>query len=407
MHRFFSGLVTLSVLAFAPQQSCAGVADPVSVLGPQRLLVVAVRFPGTEPTQTLDQIRDKIGRVDRYIRNASYGKAWLEPRLTGWHDMPAPIGDYSVSPHNFKVDRNRVRRLVSEGLGAARRDIDLSAYQHVWIVVGVFTRPGEGYGMIAYAANPGMLSGIRSRAARHETVNLAGGGSYSGAAIVSAENAHVGHVVHDLLHALGGASGGQRAVPDLYDYELQSNPPSRPMLPEHFAVHAGPWDIMSQHFIERSSPPPAPSSFTRLQLSWINADQVVKVKPGETREVTLNPLASGAAPLVVRIELGARSYLLVENRQKTGIDAVLPMAGVVVLEVDTAREEGTAIVRAANANPGVPRLYGAPFAAGAGEQRVYRNLRAGVAVAPLTSEADGTVRVVVTTPDKIGDFVRD
>jgi hypothetical protein len=30
-------------------------ANPVSVLGPQRLLVVAVRFPGTAPTQTLDQ----------------------------------------------------------------------------------------------------------------------------------------------------------------------------------------------------------------------------------------------------------------------------------------------------------------------------------------------------------------
>jgi M6 family metalloprotease-like protein len=321
--------------------------------------------------------------------------------------MPAPVGDYSVSPHNFQVDRGRVRRLVSEALGAARRDIDLSAYQLVWIVVGVFTRPGEGYGMIAYAANPGMLSRIRGGAARLETVNLAAGGSYSGAAIVSAENAHVGHVVHDLLHALGGASGGQRAVPDLYDYELQSNPPSRPMLPEHFAVHTGPWDIMSQHFIERNSPPPAPSSFTRLQLGWISADQVVSVKAGDTREVALKPLASGAAPLVVRIELDARRYLLVEYRQKTGIDAVLPAAGVVVLEVDTAREEGTAIVRAANANPGVPKLYGAPFVAGAGERRVYRNADMGVAIAPLAVEPDGTMRLVITTPERINDFVRD
>ena len=406
-HRFISRLVTLSVLAFALQHACAGVATPVSVVGPQRLLVVVVRFPGTAPTQTLDQIRGKIGRVDRYIRNASYGKTWLESRLTGWHDMPAPIGDYSVSPHNFQVDRSRVRRLVSDALGAARRDIDLSAYQLVWLVVGVFTRPGEGYGMIAYAANPGMLSRIRGGAARLETVDLAAGGSYSGAAIVSAENAHVGHVVHDLMHALGGVSGGQRAVPDLYDYELQSNPPSRPMLPEHFAVHTGPWDIMSQHFIERNLPPPGPSSFTRLQLGWISADQVVSVKPGETREVALKPLTSGVAPLVVRIGLDARRYLLVENRQTSGIDAVLPAAGVVVLEVDTAREEGTAIVRAANANPGVPKLYGAPFAAGTGAHHVYRNVRAGLAVAPLSSEADGTVRVIVTTPERIGDFVRD
>ncbi len=405
--QFVARLLMPIVLALGMQQTHAGVAEPVAAVGGQRLLVVAVRFPGTEPTQTLDQIRGKIARVDRYIRSASYGKAWLDPKLVGWYAMPAPIGDYSVSPHNFQVDRNRVRRLVSEALGAARLEIDLSAYQLVWIVVGVFTRPGEGYGMIAYAANPGMLSRTRGGAARLETVTLPAGGSYSGAAIVSAENAHLGHVVHDLLHALGGASGGQRAVPDLYDYELQSNPPSRPMLPELFAVHTGPWDIMSQHFIERSLPPPAPSSFTRLQLGWISAEQVIYVKPGETREVALKPLASGGAPLVVRIELAARRYVLIENRQKTGIDRVLPAAGLVVLEVDTAREEGTAIVRTANANPGIPKLYGAPFVPGAGERRVYQNARSGVAIAPLAIEPDGTMRLVVTMPQQIKDFVRD
>src|SRR3972149_4080846 len=135
VHRFISRLVTLSVLAFALQHACAGVATPVSVVGPQRLLVVAVRFPGTAPTQTLDQIRGKIGRVDRYVRSASYDKTWLEPKLSGWHDMPAPVGDYSVSPHNFQVDRRRVPRLVSDALGVARRDSALSAYQLVWVRV--------------------------------------------------------------------------------------------------------------------------------------------------------------------------------------------------------------------------------------------------------------------------------
>jgi len=151
-HRFISRLVTLSVLAFALQHACAGVATPVSVVGPQRLLVVAVRFPGTAPTQTLDQIRGKIGRVDRYVRSASYGKAWLEPKLSGWHDMPAPVGDYSVSPHNFQVDRNRVRRLVEDTLAAASLSARVSDFPFVYIVVGAHTEPGTGYGMIAYAA---------------------------------------------------------------------------------------------------------------------------------------------------------------------------------------------------------------------------------------------------------------
>lgn len=317
--RFILPLVTLTVSALTVQPAGAGVAEPVSAVGPHRLLVVAVRFPKTEPTQTLDQIRDKIGRVDRYVRSASYGKAWLEPNLVGWYDMPAPLGDYSVS----------------------------------------------------------------------------------------AENAHVGHVVHDLLHALGGASGGNRAVPDLYDYELQSNPRSWPMLPEHFAIHAGPWDIMSQHWIERTLPPPAPSAFTRLQLGWIGADRIVTVRAGETREIMLQPLSSGTGLLAARIPLDKWRYLLIENRQRVGSDRMLPAAGLLVLEVDTAREEGTAILRVADANPSVSRLYGVPFIPGAGERRAYQNTRAGVAIAPLAVDPDGTMRLVITTPERIRDFVRD
>lgn len=407
MQRLLMPMILFIAMTLLTGSAMAGVAEPVSAIGPQRLLVVAVRFPGTEPTLSLAQINDKTSRVDRYLRTASYGKAWLEPKLVGWYDMPAPVGEYQVSPHNFKVDRSRVRRLVSEALAAARRDVDLSAHPLAWIVVGAFTRPGEGYGMIAYAANPGMLSSVRGDKARLETVSLPGGGLFSGAVTVSAENAHVGHVVHDLLHALGGASGGNRAVPDLYDYELQSNPPSGPMLPETFAIHAGPWDIMSQHWIERDLPPPAPSSFTRLQLGWIAAEQVISVRPGETREVVLKPLASGTGPLVVRIPIDARRYMLIENRQPTGGDAVLPAAGLLVLEVDTARNEGAGIVRVANANPAIAKLYGAPFVPGAGEHRVYQNARAGMAVAPLSLEADGTLRVIVTTPERIKNFMRD
>ncbi len=400
-------LIVLAAVLSGPSPAVAGVADPVVVSGPQRLLVVAVRFPGTNPSLAVPEIEEKVGKVDEYVRSASYGKAWLEPKLTGWYELPAPLGAYKVSPFNFKVDRERVRRLVADALAAARRDADLETYRVVWIVVGAFTRPGEGYGMIAYAANPGMLSGVvqrRGHEVRLETVKLPGGGSFSGPAIVSAENAHVGHVAHDLLHALGGVKDGNRVVPDLYDFYLQSNPPQGRLSPELFAIHAGPWDIMSQHFVARTKPPPAPSSFTRLQLGWIEPRQVVTVKPGETREMTIRPLALGQGLLVVRVPIDARRYLLIENRQPVGGDAVLPGAGLLVLEVDTAREEGAGIVRAADANPGVPRLQAAPFVAGTGQLRYYRNADAGVAVAPLALEPDGALRLVVTTPARIADF---
>jgi len=378
-------------------------AEPATtVAGPQKLLVIATRFPGTAPTFTLEQVQEKIGKVDRYVRESSYGKAWLEPTLAGWYDMPAGVDAYKVSPYNYKVDPERVRRLVTDALGAAQRDGDPGKYDLVWILVGVFTRPGEGYGMLCYAANPGMLSKGLSRGEfrpQLETISLAGGRSFAKPITVSVENAHLGHVVHDLLHALGGIRGGRRVIPDLYDFRLQSNPPPGPMLPEVFAIHTGPWDIMSQHFIERMQPPPAPSAFTRLRLGWITPEQVLNVPAGETREVLLAPLASGQGMLVLRVPIAADRYLLVENRQRVGGDAVQRTAGMLVLEVDSSRAEGTAIVRVADANPGVARLYAAPFLPGAGERRYYENASAGLAVIPLEQASDGTMRVLVTTPE--------
>lgn len=391
------------LLSFATMVVAADTDISSTVTGPQRLLVVAVRFPGTAPTFALEQIQEKIGRVNGYIRDSSYGKAWIEPKLAGWYDMPAGVNAYKLSPYNRDVDPSRVLRLVADALGAAQRDADLGKYDLVWIVVGAFTRPGEGYGMICYAANPGMLSKSFFRGEfrpQLETVALTGGGSFAKPITVSAENAHLGHVVHDLLHALGGLKNGRRVIPDLYDFRSQSSPPPGPMLPEVFAIHTGPWDIMSQHFIERLQQPPAPSSFTRLRLGWIAPEQVVTVQSGETREVILSPLASGEGTLAVRVPIAGDRYLLVENRQRTGGDAVQRAGGMLVLEVDPSRAEGTAIVRTADANPSVARLYAAPFRPGAGERPYYENAAASVAVIPLESVGGGAMRVMVTTPER-------
>lgn len=388
----------------------AEVATPINAAGNYRLLVVAVRFPDTTPTFSIDQLRDKAGRVTGYIQNVSYGKTRIDPVVVGWHDMPAPLAEYAVSPFNYGVDRTRVSRLLGDALAASSRAADFTQYDLVWIVVGARTRPAEGYGMIAYCANPGMLRGVRGNRAALETVKLADGRSFAKPAVVSAENAHVGHVVHDLLHALGGARDGRRVVPDLYDFDMQSDRelfkkiPRDALHPRIFAVHTGPWDIMSQHFIEWQQPPPPPSSFTRLKLGWIEPEQVVSVTPGDTREVTLQPLASGKGVLSVRIPIGPRQHLLLENRQPVGSDRVMPSHGLIVMQVDEQREEGSALVKVANANPSRGDLYSAPFRPGQGEMRYYADRSGKVAVAPLAVERGGALRIIVTTPEHIGKF---
>jgi M6 family metalloprotease-like protein len=410
MLREVTRLAAFCFLLFAVAAG-ADVAAPVSAAGNYRLLVVAVRFPDTAPMFSMDQLRDKAGRVAGYIQNVSYGKTRIEPAVVGWHDMPAPLAEYAVSPFNYGVDRARVSRLLGDALSAPSRAADFTQYDLVWIVVGARTRPGEGYGMIAYCANPGMLSGVRGNRAALETVKLADGRGFAKPAVVSAENAHVGHVVHDLLHALGGARDGRRVVPDLYDFDMQSDPavfkkiPRDALHPRIFAVHTGPWDIMSQHFIEWQQAPPPPSSFTRLQLGWIEPGQVVSVKAGDTREVTLQPLASGKGVLSVRVPIGPRQYLLLENRQPVGFDKVMPSHGLIVMHVDEQREEGSALVKVANANPSRGDLYGAPFRPGQGEIRYYVDPSGKIAVAPLAVERGGALRAIVTTPEHIGKYV--
>lgn len=399
-------LLLAAVTHAAPRASTGGVGAAVRITGPQRLLVIPVRFPDVNPERSMREINGKVRRVAEWIEHASYGKASIDPTVLEWQPLPNRLETYRVSPYNYQVDRGRVRHLVEDALSAAARRVAVADFTYVYIVVGAHTEPGTGYGMIAYAANPGMLTGVRRGRLHLEEIRLADGSAYSGGIIVSAENAHPGHVVHDLLHALGGARDGKRAVPDLYDFGLQSNPPKgQRMLPETFAIHAGPWDIMSQHFIRMDqTPPPPPSSFTRRQLGWIEDAQVVTVRPGETREVMLAPLESGGEPLVVRVPLGPSRYLLIENRQLTGLAAVLPSSGLLILEVNEDREEGTDIVRVIDSNPSVPKLARAPFLPGAGERRAHVSERDGVAVVPLAIEKSGRLRLVVTTPDRAASY---
>lgn len=54
-------------------------------------------------------------------------------------------------------------------------------------------------------------------------IQTRGGQRFAGGIVVVAQNAHTGHIVHDLAHALGGVVGGKRPVPDLYDTVLHTS----------------------------------------------------------------------------------------------------------------------------------------------------------------------------------------
>ncbi len=366
-------------------------------LGHQRLLILAVSFPDIESQISLSQIGEKAEKVAQFYAVASYGKTVLSFEIKGWYVLPRPLEDYRISPYNTQVDHNRVWRLVEDTFNLAEKEITLNQYDHVIIVVGVKTGPSTGYGMIAYSANPGMLSfkGMRSGNASMEKITTHSGQEFKKGIIVVAQNAHVGHIVHDLAHALGGVTGRIRPIPDLYDTVLQGKvgPLSKEAYPK-FTVFMGPWDVMSRHFVERDKPPPGMSSFTRLRMGWIGDDQIVEVFPGDNRAVTLRPLGSGKGTLVIRIPARWGTYYLLENRQEYPGDAVLPATGLLVLNVNESREDGDGIVRVVDANPKVPDFAAATFGVGQRQNNPTVNLSRGVAATVLW-ERDKDLTVMV------------
>ncbi len=364
------GTKLVILLGFLWMAGCAGVpvkgVEVNPTLGPQsqmakgelRVLMAAVRFPDVEPSFPLDRIRKKVtADLDRYVREQSYGQAWLKPDFRGWVQLPDSIAKYKISPYNFQVDRNRVRKLIEDTMTALERETDFSQYQHILIIPGAQTMPGKGYGMICYCANPGMLTGVR-RNPEYVILKSKSGKEFQGGVFVATENANLGMFAHDFFHALGGIYGRQRLVPCLYDYERQSDS-SRSPTPENHAIYLGAWDIMSEHFVKRDQPPPGVCSFTKIRLGWISAEKVVLVKPGENAQPRLSPLSQGGDRIVVKIPLPGGPYYLMENRQPQGFDEILPDSGLLILKVNPDAQEGSGTVQVMDANPG-PRTSPRP-----------------------------------------------
>jgi M6 family metalloprotease-like protein len=403
--------VRLGILwGFIWMAGCAGV--PVKgvgenpVLGPQsqmakgelRVLMAVVRFPDVEPTFPLERIQKKVVvDLDRYVKEQSYGQAWLKADFRGWVRLPDPISSYKISPYNFQVDRSRVRKLVEDTMTALEKDVDFSQYQHILIVPGAQTTPGKGYGMICYCANPGMLTGTR-RNPEYVTLKSKNGKQFQGGVFVGTENANLGMFAHDFFHALGGIYARQRLVPCLYDYELQSDA-SRSPLPEHHAVYMGAWDIMSEHFVKRDQPPPGISSFTKIRLGWISPEKVMVVKPGESAYAFLSPLAQGGSSLVVKIPLPGGLYYLAESRQPVGFDEILPDSGLLILKVNPEAKEGSGTVQVMNASPGAPRFTQAAYRLDGAGRNLFLDKKNNLAVIPLWAEGD-KLGVLVTSAEK-------
>ena len=371
-----------------------------SARGAQRFLVIVVDFPDVEPHFSLEQLRSRaLDKPGRWYRAASHGQTRLQGAMCGPFTLPEPLANYRVSPYNYEVDSERVYKLVRDALSLAEENgAPIAQTDLVAVVHRARTMPGKGYGMICYCANPGMLSKVRGGRARYVEIKTRRGTVYSRGVVVMAENFHVGFMVHDLAHAMAGVWKGTRLAIDLYDFDLQSKARSTFQIHDA-AVHLGPWDLMSQHFVAQGRPSPGFSLFTMIRMGYVRPEQLVLSQPGQTSLARLAPLAVGGSTLGIKIARGPSQYWLVENRQQVRTDQALPSSGVMIYQVDQDREEGAGVVKAINADPQAFNFHRAPFGLEGQAAALWVGEEEGLAVVPL-AKLGADYLVLTTSPDQ-------
>ena len=137
----------------------------------------------------------------------------------------------------------------------------------------------------------------------------------------------IGVFAHEYGHALG--------LPDLYDYTYTS-------------VGVGDWSIMASGNrlgIYREGDTPAHlDAWSKWLLGWVSPIQVrtssvTQIKRVEDNSVVYQLLDNPNGPTDWTWGTGKGEYFLVENRQKTGFDAALPGAGLLIWHIDESRAD--------------------------------------------------------------------
>ena len=385
-------IFTLCISGLALFPIPAKATDGDNICRTERGLVIMVEFPDTPHNVDRKYVEERFfGKLNRYVQEMSYGKVCIGGEVTShWYMMPHPLSYYRISSRNLEVDRTRITDLVNDVFNAVKSDADVSTYDFVAFMLGAQQRQ---YGMIGLCAYPGMLGWQADNQLLTE-----GGKPVRGVAIFSYQ-AHIGTLFHDIAHVIGGVKNGKRAVPCLYDHDLQALPGPQREVFVNAIINMGYWDPMSCHYYKRNEPPPGISSWTKLRLGWMPDDKVAVVHPGETREILLGPIEDGrSGTLAIRIPLSSSTYFLVENRQPIGADRVLPGSGVLIMHADDSIAEcrhGRAPVKLVDANPSVPHLEGAAFDIGKRDR--FSDQASGTTI-ELLEKVGQSYRIRVTAP---------
>jgi immune inhibitor A len=313
-------------------------AERAPLRGPVRVIVVLAQFSDKPMVQTNQHFHDLFfssgvlpnGSVREYFLEVTNGQIDIQGEVAGPYTLPKTIKEYANGASGTGGTQPNARTMARDAALLADADINFTPYDN----------DNDGFVdafIVVHAGQGGEQTGSKHDIWSHKWVLSGGAYQADGARIYAyltvPEDSKIGVCAHELGHLLFG-------FPDLYDTDYSSE-------------GVGNWCLMGGGSWNGGGEIPAhPSAWCKLNQGWATAviqkeNASVEIADVKTSQKVYRLWKNGAS---------GSEYFLLENRQKTGYDRLLPASGLLIWHIDEAIESNSdeahpkvALVQADNA----------------------------------------------------------
>ncbi len=342
MPTWLSSLSVGDVVQGAPGRS----SPPAGVSGPQSTIVILVRFSDAPNSTSNSEISATLARMNDYYAENSYGMISFQvdaspTPASSWYLMPNTMAYYGIdsSSRNTELVHDALQVAYDSGVNLANYRFAVVVHAGSDEAITHSANDIHSYTIPGYIFNPQILTRIPISTS------------------VVSETDPMGVYAHESGHLLG--------LPDLYDTTAQIDPTNN---------FVGYWELMAlgewnpnngNPLVRPGTYPSHMSAWSKINLGFISAAQVVTFQSGETGNTTIENIESTTTGmLAAKIPIaynpdGSLTYYLVEMRARQGVyDQYLPFtssypdAGLLIYKVDESIPNGSGSVRLIDAHPG-------------------------------------------------------
>jgi immune inhibitor A len=299
-------------------------AERAPLRGRVRVVVVLVDFPDRPMNESPQHFQDLFfssgvlpqGSVAEYFSEVTGGMVDLVGEVAGPFRLKRKLAWYANG--NFGIGRPtgtpRAQHMARDAATAADPTVDFQPYDNDGNgLVDAFIVVHAGAGGEA-TGNPGDIWSHKWVLQTPYDTDMTRIFAY----LTIPEDARIGVCAHELGHLLFG-------FPDLYDIDDSSE-------------GVGNWCLMGGGSWNGGGDVPAhPSAWCKLQQGWASEVNVTSSGPITFTDVK----SSRTVHRLWRNGQRGKEYFLVENRQRTGYDALLPGAGLLVWHVDDGQQDNS------------------------------------------------------------------